>query len=159
MAPSTAWPRSASANTTIGPFPPSSSITCLPAARRGRDGRRRHRQRPVPGRDDPVDAAGGVAGERELARAGGWKDAALESLQVLGRDAEVLGRLVDLAQRFREQRLALVERQQVAQLFATLLDRLRDAMHAPPSPQAFHGGHPRPPLLPASHPPPHSIPP
>src|SRR5260370_14537978 len=34
MVPSTALARSASANTTIGPLPPSSSITCLPAARR-----------------------------------------------------------------------------------------------------------------------------
>src|SRR5438445_637313 len=33
MAPSTALPISASANTTCGPLPPSSSITCLPAAR------------------------------------------------------------------------------------------------------------------------------
>src|SRR2546421_9043215 len=32
MAPSTALPMSASANTTCGPLPPSSSITCLPAA-------------------------------------------------------------------------------------------------------------------------------
>src|SRR5438309_1295174 len=33
MAPSTARPMSASAKTTWGPLPPSSSITCLPAAR------------------------------------------------------------------------------------------------------------------------------
>ena len=69
-----------------------------------------------------------MAGEHELAWARGRQDAPFEALQVLCRDAEVLGSLVDLAERLGHERLALVEREQVAELFAPPLDGVRDAV-------------------------------
>src|SRR6266446_3171726 len=99
---------------------PASIPPCCRPQGPGRSG-----QRPVPGRDDPVDATWIVARQDELARAGGWKDATLEPLQVLGRDAEILGGFVDLAERLRHRRLALVKRESAAHLIPAALDGLR----------------------------------
>src|SRR5260370_6199991 len=82
-----------------------------------------------------------MAGENELARAGGRKDSPFEPLHVLGRDAEILGRLVDLAQRFGHQRLALVEREDAAELLAPALDRLRDRVQPSRALETFERSH------------------
>src|SRR5439155_25214510 len=105
-----------------------------------------HREGPVPGRDDPVYAARIVPGQDELARARGWQDSTFEALEVLRRYSKVLGRLVHLAQRFRHHRLALVESEQVSQLLAAALDRLRDPVQPPRSLETLEAGHrgPRP---------------
>src|SRR6266581_360814 len=133
IVPSTAWSMSASPKMIIGPLPPSSSITCLPAARRATDA-------PVaveptnptpstsgwPATSSPTSAPGPVT---RLTAPGGKSPSAMHSLnalQVLGRHTEVLGRLADLAVRFRQQRLALVEGEDPGQILTTPLDLVRD---------------------------------
>ena len=79
--------------------------------------------------------------EYELGRAGRRKHAPLEALQVFGRDAEVFDALVDLAQRLSPERLALVERQQAADLLPALFDRLGDPVEALRALETFEPGH------------------
>src|SRR5207248_9645598 len=88
-----------------------------------------------------VYAARVMPGENELGRARARQHAALEPLQVLRGDAEVLRRLGDLSHCLRLQRLALVEGQQVSQLIASLLDGLGDAVQPPGPLESLETGH------------------
>ena len=109
----------------------------------GRDQLRGHRQRPVPGRDDAVDPTRVVLGQDELARAGRGQHAAFQAFQVLGGDAEVLDRLLDLADGLGLQRLALVEREQVGQLVPPSRDGVGDPVQPHGTFEAFEAGHRR----------------
>ena len=82
-----------------------------------------------------------MAGQDELGRAGGGQDPALEALQVLGRDPEILHALRHLAQRLGLEGLALVEGQQARDLLGPPLDRLGHVVEALGAFEALLLGH------------------
>ena len=82
-----------------------------------------------------------MASEHQLARARGREDAALEPFQILRRDAEIFGGLVDLDQSLGDERLALVQGENAAELCAPALDRLGDAMQSLRALETLQRGH------------------
>src|SRR6266568_4803668 len=180
---------SASAKTTCGPLPPSSSITCLPAARLATEApvsveptKPTPSTSACPATSSPTSAPGPVtrlatpagksasamhsisateitlvdeagvqtnvlpaarvvARQDQLGGAGRRQDTPFEALQVLRCDPEILDALVDLAQRFRLERLALVEGQQLAELLSSLLDRPGDPVQALRALESFEPSH------------------
>ena len=102
----------------------------------GRDARRdqldRDQRGEVPGRDRRVDAVRLAEGEDPLVRIARRDDRRLHPLHVLGGDAEVLGRLVDVGQRLALVRLALLERELAGKVLAPLRRSGRRSRGRPP---------------------------
>ena len=113
----------------------------VPAREGGRNDLAGHRVRPVPRADDARHAARDPVDEHAVALGHRRRDEALDPHGVGRRHLEVRDQLLDLVERLRPQRLALVQRQRARHLVPSTIDRLGDAPHRP---RAVEGGEPRP---------------
>jgi hypothetical protein len=94
----------------------------------GSDQLHRDQRRKVPRRDRAVDAVRLPEREQPFADVLRRDDRRLHPLDVLGGDAEVLGRLFDVGQGFGRVRLPLLERQLAREVLAALVDQIGDCV-------------------------------